>query len=55
MTLHNTLATHLRTRCNAAARHACDCAAQRPALALVLLLAAGVALGAGVEIGRAHV
>jgi murein DD-endopeptidase MepM/ murein hydrolase activator NlpD len=53
MTLHNKLADHLRQRCNAAARHACDCAAQRPGLALVLLLSAGVALGAGLRTGAA--
>jgi murein DD-endopeptidase MepM/ murein hydrolase activator NlpD len=53
MTLHNKFVGHLRMRCHAAARHACDCAAQRPALTLVLLLAAGVALGAGLRTGAA--
>jgi murein DD-endopeptidase MepM/ murein hydrolase activator NlpD len=53
MTLHNKVASHLRTRCNAAARHACEAAMQRPALALVLVLAAGVALGAGLRTGAA--
>ena len=53
MTLHNKIAGHLRTRCRAAARHACECAAQRPALALFLLLSAGVALGAGLRTGAA--
>ena len=53
MTLHNKVASHLRTRCNAAARHAREAAMQRPALALVLVLAAGVALGAGLRTGAA--
>ena len=53
MTLHNTLVGHLRTRCGAAARHARDCATERPALALVLLLSAGIALGAGMRSGAA--
>jgi len=53
MTLHNKIAGHLRARCHAAADHACGCVARRPALAAVLLLAAGVALGAGLRTGAA--
>ena len=53
MTLHNKFASHLRMRFAATGRHACDCAARRPALALVVLLAAGIALGAGLRTGVA--
>ena len=53
MTLHNKIVGHLRTRCREAARHATDCATRRPGLALVLLLSAGIALGAGLRTGAA--
>jgi murein DD-endopeptidase MepM/ murein hydrolase activator NlpD len=50
MTLHNLL-HHMRVRIGLATRHACDCAARKPAIAITVLLAAGVALGAGARTG----
>jgi len=46
MTLHN-LFDHLRGRLGAAARHAFERASRRPAVAVAVLLAAGIAFGAG--------
>jgi murein DD-endopeptidase MepM/ murein hydrolase activator NlpD len=54
MTLHNPvhdLINHVRTRLGLATRHACDCATRKPAVAIVVLLVAGVALGAGARTG----
>lgn len=54
MTLHNPihdLFNHLRGRLGLATRHACDCAGRRPMVAITVLLAAGVALGAGARTG----
>ena len=58
MTLHNLLRDHvhvlfadLRMRLVGATRHACDCAARKPALAAVVVLVTGVALGAGIRSG----
>lgn len=46
MTLHN-LFDHLRGRLQAAARHEFERASRRPAVAVAVLLAAGIAFGAG--------
>lgn len=54
MTLHNPmhdLFNHLRERLGLATRHACACAGRRPLVAVTVLLAAGVALGAGARTG----
>ncbi len=55
MTLHSLAVTrvfdHLRARMAHAAHHACECAARQPVLAVVVLLAAGIAFGAGARTG----
>ncbi len=48
--MHN-LFDHLRARLGLATRHACDCAGRKPMVAITVLLAAGVALGAGARTG----
>jgi murein DD-endopeptidase MepM/ murein hydrolase activator NlpD len=50
MTLHN-IFDHLRQRLSLGASHAAACAARRPLVAATLLLAAGVAAGAGARSG----
>ena len=50
MTLHN-LMTNTRDRFAHLAQHTCDSAMRRPAATMVLLLAAGVACGAGARTG----
>jgi murein DD-endopeptidase MepM/ murein hydrolase activator NlpD len=55
MTLHSLTLTrvfdHLRARMAHAAHHACECAARQPVVTVVVLLAAGIAFGAGARTG----